>query len=104
MTSGKLFGSFSLVMADSGRLLWTESAGESDLDPSVSNLRLDTLKLPYGAVGVSHFPSQGKYPGGLGNFNDIFVWSTSDEFGRAPNGYSRAFQLPRIFSPEFAGR
>jgi hypothetical protein len=93
-------GSFSLVSGENGELLFTEVAGDSPNDPSTDSL---ILSLPYGPLGVAYEPDFGRYPGGEANDNDLFVWSTSDGEGKGPNGYSRAFQLPVLFIPDFAG-
>jgi hypothetical protein len=92
-------GSFSLVAAEDGERLFSEVAGGSPNDPSPDML---TLRLPYGPLGVAHFPAVGRYPGGEANDNDLFVWSTNAGEGKAPDGYTRAFQLPILFIPEFA--
>jgi hypothetical protein len=103
MTTGELYGSVSMILADSGMLAWTENAGDSSIDPNLDDLQLiDDLRLPYGPIGVAHFPEEGRYPGGEGNNNDIFVWATSDNDGLGPSGYTRAFQIPRLFEPAFA--
>jgi hypothetical protein len=105
MTTGELYGSVSMILADSGVLTWTENAGENPLDPNPDDLQLiNDLRLPYGPIGVTHFPEEGRIPGGEGNDNDIFVWATSDEEGLGPSGYTRAFQIPRLFEPDFAGK
>ena len=105
VTIGDPVGSFSMVEGATGELLFSEVAGESPNDPDPSNLvRVSTLRLPYSELGVSPSPNYGRYPGGENNDRDLFVWSTSDNLGRAPNGYTRAFQLPRLFDPVFIGK
>lgn len=100
-----VFGSFSILQADQeGSLMFTEDAGNSPSDPDPSTTRIGDLKQPYGPVGVSHSPVAGRYLGGENNLNDIIVWSTSTDDGRGGNGYTRAFQIPRLFQPEFAGK
>lgn len=97
------FGSFSSVLAETGALVFTEISGESQFDPEADTLaRLESLRLPYGPLGVAYGPEYGRYPGGEGNSNDLFIWSTSVEDGKGPNGYTRAFQLPRLFTPDYA--
>jgi hypothetical protein len=103
MTSGELVGTFSMVNGIDGTMMFTELAGESRVDPDTESLsRVSTLRLPYGPLGVAHEPEWGRYPGGKGNIHDMFIWSTSDLGGRGNNGYTRAFQLPKLFEPEFA--
>ena len=60
-------GSFSMVLASTGAWIFSEIAGDSSRDPDTADLRLDTLRLPYSALGVAHDPIRGKYPGGEGN-------------------------------------
>jgi hypothetical protein len=101
--TGEVFGSFSMMNGKDGVTMFTEVAGESRMDPEPSMLeRISTLKLPYSALGVSHSPEYGRYPGGENNNHDLFVWSTGDLEGRSDNGYTRAFQLPKYFEPEFS--
>jgi len=103
LTTGEIVGSFSMLNGADGTLMFTEVAGESRFDPDESSLgRVDTLRLPYSALGVSHSPAYGRYPGGESNEHDLFVWSTSTLGGRGDNGYTRAFQLPKLFNPESA--
>jgi hypothetical protein len=102
VTIGDPIGSFSMVMGSSGSLVFTEMAGDSPYDPDQANLvRVETLRLPYSPLGVAHDPENGRYPGGEGNTRDLLIWSTSANEGRGDNGYTRAFQLPRLFTPEF---
>ncbi|KAL3919798.1 MAG: hypothetical protein SGILL_003571 [Bacillariaceae sp.] len=83
--------------------MFSELAGESRLDPEPDQLsRVSTVRLPYTALGASHSPEYGRYPGGDGNDHDLMIWSTSDSQGRGDNGYTRAFQLPKLFEPVFA--
>lgn len=102
-TTGEEYGAFSMISAADGSLLFTEIAGESQWDPELNELsRVETLRLPYSPIGVSHSPTYGRYPGGLTNTNDLFLWSTSADSGSSNNGYTRAFQLPRLFEAAFA--
>jgi hypothetical protein len=99
------YGSFSMIRGDTGALIYTEDAGDSLNDPDLTTLvRVTTLRLPYAPLGVAHEPAFGRYPAGEGNGNDLFIWSTSDGEGASPDGYTRAFQLPRLFQPEFVGK
>ena len=103
VTSEVPIGTFSMVLGETGDLLFSEISGTSALDPNIADVTLlETWDLPYGPVGVEHNPVLGRYPGGEGNTNDLFVWSTSAGDGTRPTGYTRAFQLPRLFQPEFA--
>jgi len=97
------FGSFSMLTSDNGLILWSEIAGDNENDPNPADLRVDTLRLTYGPLACSHEPLEGRFPGGQSNDNDVCVWSTSDNGGRGPNGYTRAFQLPRLFESAFSG-
>jgi hypothetical protein len=102
VTIGDPVGSFSMVMGVSGSLIFTEVAGDSPYDPAQTNLvRVETLRLPYSPLGVASDPQKGKFPGGDGNTRDLFIWSTSTNDGLGPNGYTRAFQMPRLFTPDF---
>jgi outer membrane protein assembly factor BamB len=102
VTLGDPIGGFSMIQADAdGKLVFTEVAGTSRRDPTFTD-RIETLAVPYGPLGVAHKPNFGRYPGGEGNSNDLLIWSTSSEDGEGPNGYTRAFQLPLTFAPEFA--
>jgi hypothetical protein len=58
--------------------------------------------MPYAPIGVAHFPTEGKFPGGQGNDNDVFIWSASTEKGMGPSGYTRVLQIPRVFAAAFA--
>jgi hypothetical protein len=51
---------------------------------------------PYGPLGIYHNPIQGAYEGGLGNTNDILLWSYQPKPGETTidNGGSFAFQFP----------
>ncbi|KAL3936326.1 MAG: hypothetical protein SGARI_002605, partial [Bacillariaceae sp.] len=103
VTTDELVGSFSMLNGLDGAMMFSEEAGEGRLDPPPEALtRTSTLRLPYTALGVSHSPEYGRYPGGDNNRHDLFIWSTSDNQGRANNGYTRAFQLPKLFEPVFA--
>lgn len=103
MTSGELVGRFSMIDGVDGKLMFTEVAGESRMDPDLDQLSfVDTLQAPYAALGVAHEPEFGRYQEGQGNAHDIFIWSTSILDGRGDDGYTRAFQLPKLFEPEFA--
>lgn len=97
-------GAFSMMLSESGELIFTEIAGDSPNDPAPEDLRVETLRLPYGPLGVAPFPQQRRFTAGQANSNDLFVWSTSVNDGIAPNGYVRAFQLPTLFQPQFAGK
>jgi hypothetical protein len=102
-TSNELVGSFSMIDGSDGSLMFTEMAGESRMDPDLDQLsRVDTLRLPYSPLGIAHKPEWGRYPGGEGNVHDLFVWSTSVLNGRGDDGYTRAFQLPKLFEPDFS--
>jgi hypothetical protein len=101
-TSNEIVGSFSIIDGSDGSLMFSEIAGDSRMDPDLNQLRrVDTLRLPYAALGVAHKPEWGKYPGGEGNVHDVLLWSTSVSEGREDAGYTRAFQLPKLFEPEF---
>ena len=103
--SQKPFGSFSVLQADeNGSLMFTEDAGDSPSDPDPTTTRIGDLRQPYGPLGVSHSPVAGRYLGGENNLNDIIVWSTSVDEGRGGSGYTRVFQIPRLFQPVFAGK
>lgn len=103
MTSGELVGTFSMLNGVDGTVMFTEMAGESRVDPDPATLGgVGALRLPYAPLGVSHKPEWGRYPGGTGNVRDLFIWSTSDLDGRGDNGYTKAFQLPKLFEPVFA--
>jgi hypothetical protein len=99
-TSNQLVGSFSMIDGSTGAWMFTESAGDSRMDP-IQLSHVDTLRLPYAALGVAHQPEWGRYPGGEGNGHDLFIWSTSVSNGRGEGGYTRAFQLPKLFEPDF---
>ena len=99
--SSGAYGSFSVMQESTGDVIFTENAGNSTSDPEPG--RLDTLQVTYGPVGIAQLPLFGRYPGGLDNSNDLLLWSTSIENGEGPNGYTRAFQIPSPFSPDFAG-
>jgi hypothetical protein len=102
-TTGEVVGIFSMINGMNGDLMFSEIAGESKVDPEPEQLSLlSHLRLPYTALGVSYAPDFGRYNGGDDNIRDLFVWSTSDLEGRGENGYTRAFQLPQLFEPEFA--
>jgi len=102
VTSAEPVGGFSMVVAETGDLIFTEIAGDSVNDPDPANLvRVDTLRLPYGPLGTAPSPDFGRYPDGEGNAQDLFVWATNINMGWGPNGYTRAFQLPRLFTPAF---
>jgi hypothetical protein len=99
------YGTFSMISSDTGALMYTEDAGDSLNDPDLADVpSLTSLRLPYAPLGVAHAPAFGRYPAGEGNGNDLFIWATSEGQGKSPAGYSRAFQLPRLFQPEFVGK
>ena len=101
--TGEVVGSFSMMSGADGSMMFTEVAGKSIYDPDLSTLTfIKTYRMPYSALGVSHEPEFGHYPGGETNTHDLFVWSTSELEGRGDNGYTRAFQLPEQFEPTFA--
>jgi hypothetical protein len=103
VTTGEIVGSFSMMNGTNGSMMFTEVAGDSIHDPDPSTLTLvNTYRMPYSALGVSHEPEYGRYPGGESNTHDLFVWSTSELEGRGENGYTRAFQLPNLFEPDVA--
>ncbi|KAG7361838.1 PQQ-like domain containing protein [Nitzschia inconspicua] len=103
LTSGELVGSFSMINGVDGTMMFTEIAGESRVDPGPDTWsRISSLRLPYTALGVAHQPEWGRYPGGKDNIRDVFIWSTSDMEGRGEHGYTRGFQLPKLFDPRFA--
>ncbi|KAG7355460.1 PQQ-like domain containing protein [Nitzschia inconspicua] len=103
LTSGELVGSFSMINGVDGKMMFTEIAGESRVDPGPDTWsRISSLRLPYTALGVAHQPEWGRYPGGKDNIRDFFIWSTSDMEGRGEHGYTRGFQLPKLFDPRFA--
>ena len=74
-----------------GTVIWTEA----------SNATNATDIAPYTALGVAHSPKFGKFTGGETNTNDIVVWTTSTQEGLGRDGYTRAFQLPFVFDPQF---
>lgn len=80
-------GRITMLRADEGRLLWTESEWSRDEIPT-----------GYGPPGIASNPIAGKYVGGELNSNDIIVWTSSDKNGRGNLGYSYALQLPRGFT------
>ena len=96
-----VYGSFSF-MDESGNMIFTEDAGAATSDPAVPG-RLDDYAQPYSPVGIAYMPMFGRYPGGADNANDLLLWSTSISDGQGPNGYTRAFQIPTPFAPDFAG-
>jgi hypothetical protein len=102
---GQWVGSFSILRADlNGGLAFTEMAGESTSDPVAGQFEfVSTLRLPYGPIGVAHFPDSGRYPLGQNRTSDLLVWSTSAGEGRSENGYTRAFQFSEGFQPAFMG-
>jgi len=53
---------------------------------------------PYSALAYSHMPTGGNYAGGSGNTNDIVAWISTRSDGVGDAGYTRAFQLPQVFS------
>ena len=103
VTTDETVGSFSMLNGLDGAMMFSEMAGEGRLDPPPEALtRVTTLRLPYTALGVAPTPEYGRFPGGDNNLHDLFVWGTSDLQGKGPNGYTRAFQLPKLFEPVFA--
>ena len=106
VVDGSWVGTFSILQADlNGGLVFSEMAGESSTDPQPENFEfVNTLRLPYGPLGVAHTPDQGRYPAGQNRTSDLLVWSTSDGDGRDDNGYTRAFQFPKDFQPAFIGK
>ena len=87
-------GHFSVFsMERDGELIFTESI--SDVNETAADV------APYGPMGVSHFPTNGKY-GASFNDNDIVVWGTMQNQGFSNQGHTRAFQLPPVFDVTFA--
>ena len=105
-TRGAPVGSFSMLLVETGELVFTEIAGDSrnDPNPTTDSMRLDSLRYPYGPLAHAPNPQGGQYPGGEGNAQDLFVWSTSIGNGIGDNGYTRLFQFPRFFQAENAGK
>jgi len=79
-------GHFTLLRADNGQVVWTES-------------ELTRIESPvgYGPPGIASSPVFGNYNGGLHNQNDLVAWTNSDERGRGNLGNTFAFQLPMNF-------
>ena len=79
-------GHITVLKTDEGHVLWTESEWIRDEVPK-----------GYGPPTVSENPLFGKYLGGLTNRNDLVAWTSSEDNGRGPLGYTYAFQFPLSF-------
>ena len=79
-------GHITLLQTIKGKLVWTESEWSRDEIPK-----------GYGPLGRPNSSSAGKYSEGVENSNDLVVWTSSDDGGRGPLGYTYVFQLPQFF-------
>jgi hypothetical protein len=54
--------------------------------------------LPFGAVGYFHSPTEGNFPEGVGNTNDLFMWSAATPANATTVGDGQlfAFQKPMV--------
>ena len=80
-------GHFTLLQAEDGSLLFTESSADVYGNPTT----------PYAPLALVHNPVRGHFKEGEDNTNDLAVWGSSGEDGRGVKGFTRAFQLPSGF-------
>jgi hypothetical protein len=81
-------GHITLLSVLSGSVIWTESEGNGQANVTTQG---------YGPLGIVSAPTSGKFAGGSENTNDVVVWASSGENGKAKTGYTYALQLPPFF-------
>jgi hypothetical protein len=72
--------------------------GESKANFTYKAVESGNLSYPFGAIGYFYSPTEGNFPEGVGNTNDLFMWSASTPEGAEGEGAGQlfAFQKPLI--------